>query len=316
MIAFLTWAGRNARWILSVAVSWRCSCHRFPPTLRPLLPALVSMVFALAMARIELLATARAALRPRRLVQLLLISVLLLPVTAVIYGLAGRLIGEAYMPSLVYLAAAPPIASSAGLCFLLRFNARLALEVTVAASLLTPILGPLAISLALPGTEVPIEPLPLALRLAAMIAGGVVAAIAIRTLVGPERIGRNGAIFDGIAAFGMLLFVFPLFDRIPGVIMEAPLRAFFVLVLCFAFNIGVNLATRAALRTRLAPEDAGAAGVLMGNRTIAIYLAALPFEPVFALFVALYQFPMYFTPLLLQRLAVGEPPADATSAPP
>ena len=314
MTAFLTWAGRNARWILSLGCVAALFLPSISTTLRPLLPALVSMVFALAMARIDLLATARAALRPARLAQLVGISVLLLPVTAVIYGLAGRLIGEAYMPSLVYLAAAPPIASSAGLCFLLRFNARLALEVTVAASLLTPILGPLAISLALPGTEVPIDPLPLALRLAAMIAGGVVAAIVIRALVGAERIGRNGAIFDGIAAFGMLLFVFPLFDRIAGVILENPLRALFVLALCFAFNIGVNLATRAALRTRLKPEDAGAAGVFMGNRTIAIYLAALPFEPVFALFVALYQFPMYFTPLLLQRFAVVEPRADATTA--
>ena len=32
--------------------------------------------------------------------------------------------------------------------------------------------------------------------------------------------------------------------------------------------------------------------------------AVVPFEPVFALFVALYQLPMYFTPLLLGRLAI------------
>jgi len=45
--------------------------------------------------------------------------------------------------SLILLAAAPPIASSAGLCFLLGFNARLALETTLIATILTPIIGPL-----------------------------------------------------------------------------------------------------------------------------------------------------------------------------
>ena len=37
---------------------------------------------------------------------------------------------------------------------------------------------------------------------------------------------------------------------------------------------------------------------------VAMYLAVVPFEPVFALFVAIYQLPMYFTPLVLNRLAV------------
>ena len=305
LIRALEWAGRHARWILSLG----CVAAMFLPdvsaALRPVLPALVSMVLALAMARIDLVATARGALRPGRLLILAGIAVLMLPVTAVIYGGLGRLIGEAYNPSLVYLAAAPPIASAAGLCFLLGFNARLAVEVTVATTLLTPILGPLAIELALPGAEVPLEPLALAIRLAGMIAGGTVAAIIIRALVGPERIAQRAQVFDGVAALGMLLFVFPLFDRVPEVILADPARAAFVLALCFAFNIGMNLATRAVAGRFLTAPDAGTAGLLMGNRNISMFLAALPFEPVFALFVALYQFPMYFTPLLLRRLALS-----------
>ncbi|MEM8658405.1 MAG: hypothetical protein AAGF22_09940, partial [Pseudomonadota bacterium] len=112
----------------------------------------------------------------------------------------------------------------------------------------------------------------------------------------------HGEIFDGLAACGMLLFIIPLFDRVGGLILGDPLRAGLVLMLAVVFNLGSNLVTRASLRGRLDPADVGAVGIVMGNRTIAIYLAALPFEPVFALFVALYQFPMYFTPLLLARL--------------
>ena len=99
LIRALEWAGRHARWILSLG----CVAAMFLPdvsaALRPVLPALVSMVLALAMARIDLVATARGALRPGRLLLLAGIAVLMLPVTAVIYGGLGRLIGEAYHPS-------------------------------------------------------------------------------------------------------------------------------------------------------------------------------------------------------------------------
>ena len=57
----------------------------------------------------------------------------------------------------------------------------------------------------------------------------------------------------------------------------------------------------------LGAETSGALGILWGNRTVAIYLAALPPDPQVTLFVALYQFPMYFTPLLLQRSKKGAP---------
>lgn len=304
MTALLRLAGRNARWILSLG----CVAALFLPdisaALRPALPWLVSMVLALAMARIDLGATARAALRPKRLVQLCAIAVLLLPVTALAYGVVGHLLGPELAATLVYLAAAPPIASSAGLCFLLGFNARLAVEVTVATTILTPILGPLAVALALPEAAGSLSPAALAVSLARMIFVGVVAAVLIRRLVGPERIARNGPVFDGVAAFAMLLFVFPLFDRVPGVILADPAFALGILALGFVVNIGVNLATRAVLARRFDPPEAGAAGILMGNRTVAMYLAALPFEPTFALFVALYQFPMYFTPLLLAQSGV------------
>ncbi|NNU81101.1 hypothetical protein HMH01_11710 [Halovulum dunhuangense] len=307
LIGFLARAGRNARWILSIGSVVALFTPGLAEFLRPALPALVSMVYALAMARIDLGATLRAAIRPRRLAQLAGIAVLLLPVTALVYGLVGRAFGPEVAATLVYVAAAPPIASCAGLCFLLGFNARLALEVTVATTLMTPVLGPLAVAIALPGAEAALEPLALAQRLFLMILGGILGALLIRRLVGAGRIAASGQVFDGVAAFGMLLFVFPLFDRVGALILEDPGRAMFILVLGFVLNIGANLATRAALGSRLPAAEAGAAGILMGNRTIAMYLAALPFEPVLALFVALYQYPMYFTPLLLARLRI--PPA-------
>lgn len=301
MIAALTYLGRNARWILAIGSVVAMFLPGIAAALRPFLPWLVCMVLAMAMARIDLADMARNAWRPRFLGRVIGVSLLIMPLTGLAYFALARLVGltGTDTASLVYLAAAPPIASAAGLCFLLGYNARLALEVTLGATILTPLIGPAMVALLIPEAA-GISSLDLAWRLARMIAGGIALAVLIRYLVGPARISAHKSIFDGIAAMGMVLFVFPLFDGVLATITADPGRALFILILSVIFNIGVNIAARLALRIRT-PEDRGALGILWGNRTIAIYLAALPPDPQFTLFVALYQFPMYFTPLIFAR---------------
>lgn len=295
----LHWLGANARFVMSFG----CLLALFLPALsafiRPALPVLVSMVLGLAMARLDLGEIARSAFRPKQLATSIGLTLLLMPVTVLIYAGLASLIGlnnDDYI-SLILLAAAPPIASSTGISLLLGYNARLALETTLAATILTPIIGPAVVAIMLPDLA-PISSLVLAQRLGLMIAGGLALGLAIRTAVGPQRIDRNKAAFDGVAALGMVLFVIPLFDGVGATVLEAPLRALWVLALSFVFNIGINLIVQRATLSRKPKEDAGALGVLWGNRTIAIYLAALPYDPQFAMFVALYQFPMYLTPLI------------------
>lgn len=271
--------------------------------LRPALPFLVPLVLGLAMARVDLGAIARAACRPRDAARLVGLSLALMPLSGAVYLGLARLIGldADLTTALVYLAAAPPIASAANLCFMLGFDARRALEVTIGATLLTPLLGPLTVALFLPGAPV-LGPGALALGLGAMIAGGLLLGIAIRRLAGEARIRREARLFDGLAVVALVLFVMPLFDGVPALIRAEPGRAALVLAVATVGNLGVNLALRAALIRRLAAPEAGAYGVLFGNRTIALYLAALPFDPRFAVFVALYQVPMLLTPLVLRKI--------------
>lgn len=306
----LTWLGVNARWVLAIGSVVALCLPQLAAWFRPFLPYLVCLVLALSMARIDLVDVAKGALRPAFLARIVALSVLLMPVTGVIYLMIARLanLSEADGHALVYLAAAPPIASAAGLCFILGFNARLAMEVTLGATILTPIIGPAMVAILIPDA-VDISSLALARRLAFMIAGGVIIAVLIRTVVGPARINRHKSIFDGVSAAGMLLFIFPLFDGVLATILADPLRALWVLCLGAVFNIGVNMAVQKLLTGRTA-ADRGALGLLWGNRTIAIYLAALPPDPQFTLFTALYQFPMYFTPLLFgrQRASASRPP--------
>ncbi|MFQ5622071.1 MAG: hypothetical protein ACE5FS_01620 [Paracoccaceae bacterium] len=308
MIRFLEAAGWHARHVLAAG----CILAMFLPALsaflRPFLPYLVSMVLALAMARIDLVAAARAAFRPRRLALLVGVSIALIPLAALGYGVIARVagLGDAERTALVLLAAAPPIASSAGLCFLLGYNVRLAVEITVSATLLTPLLGPLTVALVLPGS-VALSPWDLGIRLGGMVVLGAAAAVAIRMLAGHERIARRGRVFDGVAALAMLLFVIPLFDRVPQLVLAEPMTALRIFALAVVFNLGANLVVRQGMRSVLPAATANAVGLLHGNRAITLYLAALPFDPVFSMFVALYQFPMYFTPILFDRKGAPVP---------
>ena len=294
----LIWAGTNARWILAIGSILALFLPSLSALLRPALPFLVSTVLAMAMARMDILGLLRSILRPKRLIFLTVASLVFMPVTAAIYLAVAKLFGldVGNTNSLIYLAAAPPIASSAGLCFLLGFNAVIAVELTLVAMLLTPIIGVATVNIFLTNPPM-IEPLALSIRLSGIIALGIVIALLIRFVVGAARIQRNGKIFDGLAALNMLVFIVPLFDGVLAIIKNDPARAVFVLGLGVIFNFGVNVLTAFLARNVTNAEDAGAFGIMNGNRTVAIYLAVVPADPAFMLFVALYQFPMYLTPI-------------------
>lgn len=314
-MTILTWLGANARWFLALGSLSAFFLPELASVLRPYLPWLVSMVLGLSMARIDLVDMARNAFRPRFLTRVLLLTLLLMPVTGVVYLAMARLVGlsELDTQALVYLAATPPIASAAGLCFILGYNARLAIEVTLAATILTPVIGPAMVAILIPDA-IGISSVDLGIRLFRMIAGAFVFAIVLRRVLSPQRINRNKTAFDGVSAVAMLTFIFPLFDGVSATIVADPMRALWVLALATVFNLGINAAIQLLAR-RQAYQDRGALGLIWGNRTIAVYLAALPPDPQFTLFVALYQFPMYFTPLLFGRKSPGVQSPDATPKP-
>ncbi|MEM8699819.1 MAG: hypothetical protein AAGF44_11635, partial [Pseudomonadota bacterium] len=191
---------------------------------------------------------------------------------------------------------APPITSAAALCLLIGLDAVFALELTLVATVLTPVIGPPMANLLL-GTAVPITAWDLALRTGAIILSGGIAGFALTRLIGEQRIAAHAGAFDGLSAIVMWLVVVAVLDQAGGMVLARPIEAIGILALALAVNFGLQTATGLGL-ARLRPGEAGAAGLTMGNRTVALYFAALPFEPVFALFVAFYQIPMLFTPLI------------------
>ena len=296
----LAWVGARARWLLLIGAVLALFVPSLASFLRPALPAFVAAIFAVAMVRIDLAALLRRAVRPARLARTLgAVAALLVATPILLAGLAWVAGFEGSLrEAVIYAAASPPIASSAAFCLLLGLDAALALEVSILASFLVPVLGPPVCWLLL-GEAVALDAGALALRLGAMVAAGTLAALALRRWIGAERIEASGAAFDGAAALVLLVFVIPLFDGVAELLVQRPWLSLGVLALVFAVNFGLQVAT--ALAGRGAGPEAGAQGVMAGNRNCSLYLAALPADPVLGLYVALYQFPIFGTPLLLGR---------------
>ena len=80
----------------------------------------------------------------------------------------------------------------------------------------------------------------------------------------------------------------------PGWVIEGLLAA-------FAAAFGLNLATTLVF-AGFGWREAASAGLMSGNRNMALYLAVLPASahPRLVLFLALCQFPLYLSPFLLR----------------
>lgn len=300
MLISLEWIGARARWVLAVGVLLAFAIPEASRILRPILPMLVSGILALAMMRIDMGAAAHAAVRPRALISIAGLLLLFMPgMMALMLWLHGVLgLPASDRLFLIAFCVAPPIASAGALALILGFDAARAVQITVIATILTPVLGPLSVSWLAPGA-LDIPALDMAVRLSAMVAGGVVLALILRRVLGQARITNHAKALDGIAALALLVFVIPLFDGVGATLRADPWEGARVMLLVSVVNLGSLFLVRVlAAKVRPKPE-AGTLGLIWGNRNVALYFAALPPDPAFGLAVALYQIPMLATPLIL-----------------
>ena len=137
-----------------------------------------------------------------------------------------------------------------------------------------------------------------------IIVGGFTIGFAAKAIFGQEQLAKHKQAVDGFAYVNMVLFLLPLFDGVLAGILARPTHAFGIFIFACILNLGSNLVFLFSLREKFGIAISGAMGLAQGNRTVAIYLAVLPFDPTLSLFVALYQFPMYATPMLFKVLSI------------
>jgi len=200
---------------------------------------------------------------------------------------------------LVVFAAAPPLSSATSFSLLLGYNSRITLQVTLLASLLTPVIGPLCFEVI--GVSTNIELTLMMTRIAVMILGGFAIGIFLQSILGKQKIDNYPQAFNGVFAIVIVFFLFPLFDGVVNYFIEKPLLSAAILLLAIVLNLGGNLMIRLLGRKITDEDTANALGLMFGNRNLSIYLVVLPFNPLLSIFIAASQFPMYCTPAIFGR---------------
>lgn len=307
LIQALEWAGRHARQILFgglIVIPFLPVSHS---AFLPLLPLMIAVLIGLALGRLDLGAIIGDLTDPRYLPALLFGMILFQVGAAMLLAGVGGLFGASSGVLLVLaaFAAAPVLNSAPNLALILGYDARLALYWMLGTNILSPLLVPMALSAS--GIDLPVEPLQIALRVAAILAGGIAIGLGLRRFLGPNRIAAQGKALDGIAALVMMAFLFPLMDGVVEKASAQPGLTVRLAVLALALNLGANLVIRALSARLVGVPKARTLGLIFGNRNIALMLAALPPDPTFSLFVAMAQIPIYASPIILRALDGPEP---------
>ena len=307
VIGGLNFLGTYARFCLPFGILVALLLPDMGDQIRQIVPFIIVIIYASAMVRLDLWEVLKGSVKPRRIVQnIALCSVILVAIPWLFFIIAGSVgLPAEFLSVMVWYAVAPPIASTVWMCLLLGFRPVLAMELVVITSLMAPFSGPFLSSLFLTDV-VPLDSFDLFVRLALMIAGGAVLALGCLLLFGRQLIQQHTKAFDGVSTIAMLVFLIPVFNGISTQISASPQLALQLLGLALLMNFGSQLVMIGAgcmFRSTDIKDGLNVMAVITGNRNVGLYYAALPYDPVMGLFTAMYQVPLYLTPLFLGWLS-------------
>ncbi|MFV2091596.1 MAG: hypothetical protein ACC634_00780, partial [Hyphomicrobiales bacterium] len=190
--------------------------------------------------------------------------------------------------------------------FIMGLDGELAVNLVLAGTLIMPFVAPpLIVRILDLGLEV--DAWAIFVRLFATVALSMVFAAIIRLAAGRERIVARAEMLDGVAVVWMILFLIAIMDGVPALIVTEPGAVMVMLVAGTAANFGFSFAVLALgflvpQRREIATAKAiSTVAMFAGNRNFGLVLTALP-APLYTEigpFVALYQVPIYLTPLIM-----------------
>jgi bile acid:Na+ symporter, BASS family len=278
---------------------------QFAAAARPLLAVTIFVFVMITFGRVDLRELRSLVRRPAPLI-LASAWLMLAPGAAVTLALA--LIGrEALDPGLVLglavLGAAPPIMSAPAVAMLLGLRPTLIIAAVLLTTSFSPLVSPVVAQL-IAGVAVPLDLGVLIRRLVMLIGGAVVAAGALRFVLGEARIRARKAEFDGLGVIMYFLFAVAAMDGVLAAAISDPGRVVRFVAVAFAISITGFLAATLLL-VPLRPADRFVLGYGTGQRNMGLIIAALgtATPDTTFLFFALAQFPIYLMPQIVKPLA-------------
>jgi BASS family bile acid:Na+ symporter len=300
----LAWLARQGTRAIALSLLVGLLVPPLAALLKPLFAASIFALMVLTFLRVDPGALRGEFRRPRLVVAalawIMVVSPLLLGLAYVALGF-DRL-GAGVVLGLILQAAAPPVLSATAVTAILGLDATASLAVLLVTTAATPVTAPVFVAL-FAGSALALDPLALALRLAAFLGSAYALAHGLRWYFGHPRIEARRSEIDGMSMVTMIVFGIALMDGVtaraiaePGLVLGLTLLAFGLAFLLYAAT--------ALLFAPAGRERALALGFSGAHRNMAVMLAAAGSaapEPTWLYFAAA-QFPVFLVPLMISPL--------------
>jgi BASS family bile acid:Na+ symporter len=299
LLRFLAASARHGGALLAVGVFGGLLVPPLADALHWFIAPNVVMLMTLVLLRVDVRGAVFHLRRPARLAAIIAFHALAAPVLvwAAIQPLA---LDPGIAGAMVIFATGCAATSGAAFARLVGLDAELTLLATLATTLLVPLTAPPMVH-ALIGIDLALSLPEFVWRLALVVAAPLALSLGIRRWAGPARLAPLGPALDGVVVWILVLYGLGVMKGLSARLLEDPWWVAQAAASAFAVSFGVNLVTTLVLAP-LGWGHAAAAGLMGGNRNMALYLAVLPAaaDPRIGLFFALCQFPLYLSPFLLR----------------
>ena len=320
LLRALAWSARRGSVLLAIGIFGGVASPGLASACKGFVTAIVLAMMTLVLLRVDLPRTVAHLRRPLRVLGIVAFQMLACPVIA--WAVVSRLPLDAGIAAgVVIFATGCAATSSAAFARMLGLDADLSFVATLAMLAVVPFTAP-TVALWLLGIDLSLSTGKFMALLLVVVGAPMLLSMILRHALGRPTLDRWQDAVDGALVWLVVLYGFAVMDGLaaraaadPGWVMQA-------IVAAFAADYGLNLVTAAAL-ARWGGRAAATAGLMSGNRNMALYLAVLPAttDPRITLFFGLCQFPLFLSPFLLRplyqrllpRLSAPARPADARS---
>jgi len=300
LIRLLEWSALRAGALLGFGVFAGVLIPPLAAATRDVVTPVVACLMTLVLLRIDFRRLLGYVRRPVLVGALLVWTLLACPVLVFLLVRATGFDG-ALGAAVVIMATGCAATSSPAFARMMGLDGEISLLVALLSTLLVPITAP-PLALGLMGIDLAISIPALMGRLALVVGLPLLVSLAIRWAAGPARLERHGRSVDGAVVLLVVLYGFGVMDGLQARILAEPWWVAQGVLVAFAGNFGLNLLTALVFLKLAGARIALSAGLLSGNRNMALYLAVLPAatDPTILLFFALCQFPLFLSPFLLR----------------
>lgn len=303
--AALGWLGRQGSCAIAAVVFIAIALPPLDALCKPFVTEAIVALLCLAFLRVDTTALRGHAKRPGLVLAATAWTTLTVPA---LFG-AGCLLARldvrspALFLGLLLQGVASPMMASPAFAAVMGLDATLVLTTLVIATALTPLTAPL-FTFAFVGPQLALSPLMLGLKLFAILAGALAAAVIIRRRAGAAAIRRYSDQIDGLNILLVFFFVAAVMENVAAQFIAAPLAMLGLLTLAFAVTFAV-LGLTAFAFAKAGRERAFVLALMASQRNMGLMLAATggALPDLTWLYFALAQFPVYLSPLLLTPLA-------------